>query len=176
MDLSQKPSTFKTTFTQGDQLNRIKVIRKRNKQRKDGTGKDITIPSTTQHLASSYPRADPSGGVGDESGSALDFREIYNLHDEVTEDGSTTVESSDVEAYNRFCYGSGGSQLPSMFYHNVTSSPPNGSKDRVGIPNGDSIDIHPRYILIACLHLCRSIIYCCLVNCQNFYLCIYSSI
>ncbi|KAL5962107.1 Dual specificity protein phosphatase CDC14A, partial [Taenia solium] len=143
MDLSQKPSTYKATFTQGDQLNRIKVIRKRNKQRKDGTGKDINIPSTAQHLASSYPRAALSGSVGDESGSALDFREIYNLHDEVTEDGSTTVESSDVEACNRFCYGSGGSQLPSMFYHNVTSSPPNGSKDRVGIPNGDSIDIQP---------------------------------
>ncbi|KAL5104831.1 hypothetical protein TcWFU_001264 [Taenia crassiceps] len=143
MDLSPKPSTYKSTFTQGDQLNRIKVIRKRNKQRKNDADEDINIPSTTQQLASSYPRIDLSGSVGEESGSALDFREIYNLHDEVTEDGSTTLESSDVEAYNRFRYEPGDSQLPSMFYHNVTSSPPNGSKDRVEIQNGDSIDIQP---------------------------------
>ncbi|VDM17052.1 unnamed protein product [Hydatigera taeniaeformis] len=143
MDLSQKPGAFKTTLTQGDQLNRIKVIRKRNKQRKDGTGKDINAHSTTQHLASSYPHAGLSGGVGDESGGALDFREIYNLHDEVTEDGSTTAETSDVEAYNRFCYDPEGSQLPSVFFHNVTPSPSAGNKDRVGTPVGDSIDIQP---------------------------------
>nr|CDS18109.1 dual specificity protein phosphatase CDC14A [Echinococcus granulosus] len=139
MDLSPKPSTYKTTFTQGDQLNHIKVIRMQNKQRKDSTGKDITIHPTTPHLASSYPRASLCGEAGGESGSALDFREIYNLHDEATEDGSTTAESSDVEAYNRFCYESEGSQLPSTFYHNAMSSPPNGSKDRVGILSGDSI-------------------------------------
>ncbi|KAM3182989.1 hypothetical protein ACTXT7_011246 [Hymenolepis weldensis] len=130
MDLAQKSNTYKPILTQGDQLNRIKVIRKRNKHHKGGVFKEPNINSVSPNFGGSYPKL--GYGSGNCKGSVLDFREIYNIHDPETENGFSTAESSEIEAYNRFCYEA---ENPSPTIYRVlpgikgTNSSPNNGKD-----------------------------------------------
>uniref|UniRef100_A0A158QFY8 SH2 domain-containing protein n=1 Tax=Hymenolepis diminuta TaxID=6216 RepID=A0A158QFY8_HYMDI len=143
MDLAQKSNTYKPILTQGDQLNRIKVIRKRNKHHKGGVFKEPNVNSASPNFAGSYPKLGYGSGSG--KGSVLDFREIYNIHDPETEDGFSTTESSDIEAYNRFCYET---ENPSPTIYRVlpgikgTNASPNNGTDINGqeLNNGDSME------------------------------------
>ncbi|VDN96112.1 unnamed protein product [Rodentolepis nana] len=141
MDLAQKSSGYKPILTQGDQLNRIKVIRKRNKSSKGGVANEPNANSISPNFANSYPKLSSGNGRG----SALDFRDIYNIHDSPTEDDFSVTESSETETYNRFCYET---ENPSPMIYRVSPSPkgdpdsPINGKDRNGqeLNNGDSIE------------------------------------
>ena len=137
MDLGPRMTSYNAPFTQGDRLNRIKVIRKRNKQHSKGeSDKEVNNRCGPTELANSYPRAG-----GNASGSALDFREIYNLHYEAADDAFANAE---------FNYESENSALPASVYRKagVLPSTPNASKERASSRpvhlHDDSIDIRPR--------------------------------
>ena len=160
MDLCPRIASYKANLTQGDRLNRIKVIRKRNKHNSKGEcERDQSNRYYPSELANSYPRVGLNM-VGNGSGSALDFREIYNLHYEPTDDGLTNADFSEAEPFNKFSYESENSVLPSGTYRksaagkaNVLPSTPNASKDRpstrppITHHNGDSIDIQSKLVL-----------------------------
>lgn len=152
MDLGPKLNSYKTTLTQGDQLNRIKVIRKRNKQRKGGVSKEPNSHSISPNFAGSYPRLTlSSGGGGGDGGSALDFREIYNLENELSENALSTAEPSEVEEYNRFYYGT---KSPQPVYRVTPGNKRStGSSNNKNNTNGDSLD-NPIKLVSFLLTLC----------------------
>lgn len=101
--LPTSSSYNKPVLTQGDQLNRIKVIRKRNKQNKNGVAKEPTINSISPTFLGSYPKLHHIEGSSNERGTGLDLKEIYNIHEPLTEDAISTSDSTEItENYNRF--------------------------------------------------------------------------
>uniref|UniRef100_A0A5K3F4M3 protein-tyrosine-phosphatase n=2 Tax=Mesocestoides corti TaxID=53468 RepID=A0A5K3F4M3_MESCO len=154
MDLPHKlnPSAAKSEFTQGDELNRIKLIRKRMTPRRVDESKN------SSNLASSFPRVgsaekflrNPTGDICSVEG--LDQRDKDTPNDASPDDGGATLDSADAVAHSRLYYRAQDSSSPPVLYRSptITASPTLKAKDRgtreSSYVNGDAIDIRPSHL------------------------------